>query len=186
MQNSFEIKWVTVAVSKLRIETQPDKIVPTVPCYADELYTLRRLDVFTPETVQLLLQIHPIYVFKRKHLQVIAGARSFRIAAACLDPSNEIPVVILGRKTTEEQLRQLRYLDLAVSPLLLSREGRASDAYQSINIPDLRMQSWKPPYNSSLNAFARMMGVSPPALCESSQRKTKKYNTKKSLPETEK
>lgn len=171
-----------VPLNKLRIETQCEDINPAVPCYADELYTLRHLDVFTQETVQLLLQIHPIYVHKRKHLYVIAGARSFRIAAACLDPTCEIPVIILGKKITEEHLRHLRYLDLAVSPLLLSRTGRAADMYQSINVPDLRDQSWKKPFNASLNAFARIIGVSPPALCESSRKKT---DPQQPLPETE-
>ncbi len=174
MQGQLAVEWITIAVSRLRIETQSDSMDPATPCYADEQYLLQFLDAFTPETVQLLLLIHPIFAYKRKNLHVVAGARSFRIAAACLDPSCEIQVALLGKKTTEEQLRQLRYLDLAVSPLLLSRTGRASDAYKSIDIPDLRTQSWKPPYNTSLNAFARLMGVSPPALCESSQQKPKK------------
>jgi hypothetical protein len=182
--NELNLEWKTVTLEELKMDTQTDEADPAVTCYADGLYIMQALKAFTLDTVRLLLEIHPIVVLKIKPYSVIAGARIFRIAAAFLPPSEKIRIGFLDKKTTKEQLDRIKYLDLAISPLLLARKSKAAAVYQSINIPGLRVQTFKTRYNFSLKAFASIIGIKPRALCWSAKQKLDKSLTIQTVTKT--
>lgn len=170
---NFEPK--KVPLKTLQLEMEYDDSVPLPLRYDPRSYSLNRSNVLTPAAASLLLSLHSVYVIKKDHdLLVVAGKRVFQIASFCLEPSHEITVCILSRKTTPEQLLLLRYLDIVVSPLIQRTESSAADIFRSVNIPDLRLQAWSQRYSTTLSSFAAAMRMSPAALVTSPERKSKK------------
>jgi hypothetical protein len=101
-------------------------------------YTLEVQDkVFPQETVRLLLLMHPILaVHIGKNHHVIAGSRMFYLASRCLPNEEEITVGVIDNKhTTDQEIQRVRYLDIALSPLIHTLEGSSADYYQLVNIP---------------------------------------------------
>lgn len=99
-------------------------------CYDDRHYLLKEVELLPRETVLDLMRLHPIYVVKRSHsciYDVVAGARMFHIAALCLKSGEEIRVAVLAKPVNREYLRTLQYLDIAVTPLVLSYNGSAEE-----------------------------------------------------------
>ena len=143
------------------------------PRFNCEDYSLKKVGSFTPEAAKLLLQIHPIHVVRIRRLYVVvAGHRTYQIAAFCFDPNYEIPVLVLNKRTQKQQIALLRYLDLVVSPLLFRLEGSLAVGYLATGTDtNSRDQTWLAPYNSSMNKFADLLGVSPSALCTPKKQK---------------
>lgn len=170
---NYELK--QVPLKTLRLEMEYDDSVPLPLRYDPRSYSLNRSNVLTPAAASLLINLHAVYVIKKDHdLLVVAGKRVFQIASFCLEPAHEIPVYLLSRKTTTEQLLLLRYIDIVVSPLMQRTESSAADIFRSVNIPDLRPQAWSQPYSTTMSSFAAALGVSPAALVTSPERKSKK------------
>lgn len=151
--------------------------------YDESRYSMRVREDISPEIVTLLIELHPIAVVRQKRkLEVVTGARLFSIAAFCLDPSAEISVLVLDKRFCDENEELLRYLDLAVMPLLHTLDGSAKDLHQVFNISELREQVWLPPLKSVSSAFARALGVTPAALLTPPSRKQKKVRKANLLP----
>lgn len=156
-------------------------------CFDESRYTLRVRNELSSEVIALLLELHPLAVVRQeRHFEVLAGARLFEIAAFCLDPSTEIPVLVVDKRYASENEELLRYLDLAVMPLLHTLRGRAHELYQILGETELRKKVWLPPLDKSASSFARALGVKPAALSPpvaGSQKKVKRTR-KMSLPPT--
>lgn len=173
--SELKLDWEKVCLNKLALEKE-DETIPSALRYDPVKHTLRKSNAFTPEAASLLLQLHPIYAIRKGgNLYVVAGKRTFHLAAFCLEPEYMIMVGILGRQTTSEQLLLLRYLDQAVSPLVFRLESSAADIYRSIDIPEFRQKAWLPPLSSTMSSFAAALGVSPAALTPT-KNGTKKAN----------
>jgi hypothetical protein len=156
--------WEPVPIDKIRLETMIGSNDPL--CYNDSLYLLRKIEIFTEQAALQLLQLHPIFAIRDKdNFRVIAGARTFEVVAASLDPKRKISIALLDSRTTDEQLNNLRYYDLAITPLLLSLAGSASDIYSHCNSAKPEKYNGLPLLNSSLRSFAKALGKSPAALC---------------------
>ncbi len=159
--DDLKFRWERVSIDLIRLEMNSgdDPL-----CYNEKLYLLKKTEIFTDQAIQLLLKLHPIFVVRKRNLYwVVAGARTFVAAAHSVDPKKKILIAVLER-TTNEQLQNLRYYDLAVTPLLLSFAGSASDIYNHCNSAQPNQQSL-PLLNSSLRSFAAALGKSPSALC---------------------
>jgi hypothetical protein len=163
----------SVRLENLELEMEYDESVSPSLRYDRKEYTLGTIDVFTPEAMSTLMQLHPVYVIrKRRKLLVVGGKRTFHAAAFCLRPDEEISIALLDKNTTNDQLNLLRYVDLAVSSLLFRQNSSVADIYRDINLPDLRKECWLPPLATTMQAFADAMGVSSPALCAKSKRQS--------------
>ena len=168
-------------LESLELERDYDVSVLSSLRYDPKGYTLESINAFTPGAMTTLMQLHPVYVIrKRRKLLVVGGKRTFHAAAFCLRPDQEISIALLDKNTTQEQLLLLRYVDLAVSSLLFRQNSSVADIYHDINLPDLRKQCWLPPLATTMQAFADAMGVSSPALCAKSKRQSK-YKGKESV-----
>lgn len=171
----------TVPISSLRLRTQAAEVA--LPLYDESRYSMRVREDISPEIVTLLLELYPIAAVRQKReLEVVTGARLFSIAAFCLDPSAEISVLLLDKRFCDKNEELLRYLDLAVMPLLHTLDGSAKDLHQVFNISGLREQVWLPPLKSVSSAFARALGVTPSALLAPLSRKRKKGRKANSTP----
>lgn len=130
-------------------------------------YSLKNVGALTSEAVSLLLKVHPIFAIrKRRSYYVISGCRVFQAASFCFPPTHKIPVLVLDKRITKQQLAMLRYLDMSLAPLLFRFEGSLADSYKSICDSASKEQAWMPPYNASMNAFASLLSVSPSTLCK--------------------
>lgn len=169
----LKFEWDLVRLESLELEREYDESVLSSLRYDPKGYTLGTIDVFTREAMSTLMQLHPVYVIKkRRKLLVVGGKRTFHAAAFCLRPDQEISIALLDKNTTQEQLLLLRYVDLAVSSLLFRQNSSVADIYRDINLPDLRKQCWLPPLATTMQAFADAIGVSSPALCAKSKRQS--------------
>jgi hypothetical protein len=155
----------TVPVDNLRLEYKYDDSVPESLRFKHSSYTLSASDALTPEAILLILQMHPIFVIQKKnYLTVVAGKRIFKAAAFSLPPSEEIPVRVLHKNITKEQLLLLRYMDITISSLMFRTEVSAFDIYRNINLNDFRNKVWRPPLDKGKRAFAFAIQVKPAAL----------------------
>lgn len=169
----LKFEWKLEQLERLELEREYNESVSPSLRYAPKEYTLGTIDVFTPEAMSTLMQLHPVYVIrKRNKLLVVGGKRIFHAAAFCLKPEQDVSIALLDKNTTQEQLLLLRYVDLAVSTLLFRQNSSVADIYRDINLPDLRKQCWLPPLATTMQAFADAMGVSSPALCAKSKRQS--------------
>lgn len=138
-----------------------------IMCFEPDQYCLKKVDALSPEAVNLLLKIHPILAIrKRRSYIVISGYRTFQASSFCFQPSHEIPVSVLDKQTTKQQLDLLRYLDLSVVPLLFRLDGSLADSYKLIGASASKERAWAQPYNASMHAFASALAVSPSTLCK--------------------
>lgn len=154
-----------IPIENLRLEQQYEDTIPESLHYDHSRYTLHAIDALTPEAISLLLQLHPIFVLQKKRdLLVVAGKRIFQAAAFSLPPTADIPVVVLNKQTTEEQLVIIRYLDLTVSSLLFRFEASAPEMYRRIDLAGIRQTVWRPPLDRKKSSFAVALQLSPAAL----------------------
>lgn len=164
LMDGLKFGWEQIAIDRIRLETIISGEDPY--CYNEKLYLLKKTEIFDEQASLLLLRLHPIFVIRKKSLYwVVAGSRSFAVAAASLYPKKEIWVAMLDNHTTEEQLQHLRYYDLAITPLMLSFDGSASDIYNYCNSAKPEQKNSLPLLNSSLRSFAKALDKSPSALC---------------------
>jgi len=155
------LQMVPISCLRLRIEQEEGLQVS----FDESRYAMRDLKEISSEVIALLLELHPLAVIrKEKHFEVIAGARLFKIAAFCLDPSAVIPVLVVDKRFASGNKDLLRYLDLAVVPLIHTLRGSALELYQIFNGTGLRKEVWLPPLDKSAISFARALGVKPSAL----------------------
>jgi hypothetical protein len=159
-----------VLVNQIRLTTGADG---KDNCYDDRHYLLKEVKLLPRETLLDLIRLHPIYVVKRSRsriYEVVAGARMFHIAALCFQPDQEIRVAVLAKPLNREYLRTLQYLDIAVTPLVLSYDGSAEEVYRRITAYEQHEKI--PQLFTSQRSFARALGVSPSALhCSKNSRK---------------
>jgi hypothetical protein len=168
--NGLVAKQETMPIGSLRLPTEGS---PNL--YDESHYSMRVGEYFSPDIIVRLLELQPIIVVRiKRKLEVVSGARLFSIAALCLDPSTKIPVLVLDRRSSAGDEELLRYLDLAVMPLLYTLSGSAYDLHQVFKISRLHEQVWRPPLNSATSAFARALGVTQAAVHTPPSRERKK------------
>jgi len=151
-------KQESVPIRTLRLSSEAGKETS----YDSKPYQLKDVSIFPPESVLLLLSLHPIYVVRNRRIyEVVAGTRIFHLAAECLEPDSKIPVLVIPRPVNKEYLRVLRYHDLALTPLVLSHGWSAADLYRHIESSDQVIFSR---LFSSKRSFAKALGIVPSAL----------------------
>lgn len=161
----LKFKREIVPIERLRLEQTYGESVPSSLHYNRADYTLATDEGLTPEVLCLLLRLHPIFALEQRHkLVVVCGKRIFQLAAFSLSPTELVPVEILDKNTSAEQLSLLRYMDIVVGPLLFRTETSAAEIYHRIDQPGIRKDVWLPPLNEGKSAFARAIRVTPAAL----------------------
>lgn len=120
-----------VPISRLRLQEDGQHLTFDV-----SRYSLQIAGKLSPAIVTMLLELSPIAVVRQdgRNYDVLAGSRLFSIAAFCLDPSTEIPVLVIDKRYARENEDLLKYLDLAVLPLLHTLRGSAHDLYSLFDI----------------------------------------------------
>ncbi len=168
---NLNVTWENVPINLLSPDA--DSFLQESLNFNPEHFSLKKVESLTSEAINLLLQIHPIHVIRhRRSMLVIAGYRTFQAASFCFPPNHEIPVAVLDKRTTKQQLALLRYLDLAVTPLLFRLDGSLADSYQLIAGDGThREQAW---LHSSMHSFAAALSVSPSTLCKPKRNSTGK------------
>lgn len=156
-------KWTEIQINKIRL---PTKAEDKESCYDSNCYLLKEVGFFPEETVYHLLQIHPIYAVQKKRIyEVVAGARTFCIAAHCLPPDQTIPLSVIQGSVSRECIKALRYIDIALAPLVLSFQGPAANLYRHLKLSD-HDQAIFPSIFPTQRSFARALGISPSALAD--------------------
>ncbi|MBT0666127.1 type IV toxin-antitoxin system AbiEi family antitoxin [Geobacter pelophilus] len=138
--------------------------------FEDGIYTLKNLDQLSIEAIELLLEIHPIYVVakQRRRYYIVAGFRTFQAASLVYkSPHQEIPVRVLDRHTPKETLELLCYLNLSVTPILFRIGGSLADSYQLLT-NSLQDKAWRKV--KSIQDFANVLDVAPSTLCKPKKR----------------
>jgi hypothetical protein len=132
------------------------------PLFLDQdRYLLRDALALTPDAVRLLLARIQLVVVpsveRKRHFQVVFGSRLFNLAAQTLEPDEDIKVLVV-RNADREVIDHLRYLDLAVLPLVLSLDGTILEFYDLVeSSPSLQGFAWRA---TSKASFAKAIGVS--------------------------
>ncbi len=155
-----------VPINRLRLEIEQEG--STRLRFNGLRYRIQDAVKLSHEIIYILLEISPIVVVKQDGLNydVLAGSRMFSIVANNLDQSTQIPVLVIDRRYAHENEGLLRYLDLAVLPLLHTLISRAHVLYRLFNVEGPRRKTWLPPLDSKPSSFADVLRVSLSALCE--------------------
>ena len=167
--NVLKVEKIDVPINRLRLQKREDG---ELFYFDDARYKLKAMRKIAAEIIPTLLGLNPILVVKtdRQYHEVLAGSRIFSIAASCLDPTAEIPVLRLDKRFVRESGNLIRYLDLAVVPLLNTLAGNAAELYEMFNIDGFREQVWLPPLDSTASSFSNALGIKPSAICRNKNR----------------
>lgn len=154
------LKLAEIKIREIRLVTKGDKEIP----YESKSYLLKRVDVFPPDTVFHFLKCHPIYVVKTKrNYEVVTGGRTFCLAAHCLPPDQTIEVAVIKGTVRKEFIRALRYIDMALTPLVFSYDVSATDFYNYLKLSDPG-QEILPSCFPTQSSFARALNIARSAL----------------------
>ena len=119
-----------VKVCYLRVPTMRGTDDPLF--FDQDRYLLKDALALTPDAVRLLLRRIQLVVTpsvdSKRHFQVVFGSRLFNLAAQTLEPDEDIKVLVV-RNADREVIDHLRYLDLAVLPLVMSLDGTILEFY---------------------------------------------------------
>jgi hypothetical protein len=180
----LSLERILIPINRLRLKKREDG---ELFCFDDTRYKLKAMRKIAPEIIPTLLGLNPILVVKtdRQYHEVLAGSRIFSIAATCLDPMAEIPVLRLDKRFVKKNANLIRYLDLAVVPLLNTLAGNATELYEMFNVDGFREQVWLPPLDSTASSFAEALGIKPSAICWNKKRLKKVGQSTVKSPNTE-
>ena len=147
-----------VKLSSLRVPTMRGADDPLF--FDQDRYLLRDALTLTPDAVRLLLERIQLVVTpsveRKRNFEVVFGSRLFNLAAQILGPDEDLNVLV-ARNADREAINHLRYLDLAVLPLVLSLDGTILEFYNQVaSSPSLQGFTWR---STTKASFAKAIGV---------------------------